>query len=89
MGGQGAVASDAQDARAGVEGARFGQEVVAKNRAGTAPRIALRQVQADTAVVRQRERDFRVRQRDALDGVERCANSVASDLRNFRRAGVL
>ena len=70
MGGQGAMAEDAQAVAAwpGIDGARFGEEIVAENGAGTSARVAFCQVQADAPVVRERESDFRVGQRDAFDG---------------------
>ena len=54
---------------AGIDRARFGEEVVAKDGAGAAARIGPRQMQADAPVVREGEGDRRVGQCDALDGV--------------------
>ena len=65
-----AVAGNPQDARAGVDGARFGEKVVAENGASTRARVASGQMQVDTPVVGEGEGDFGMRQRDTLDRVQ-------------------
>ena len=81
MGRRGAVTVDAQAMTAPrpigngfadpsrVDRARLGQEFVAKDGASPSAQIIPCQMQADAAVVRQRDRHVGVRKRDAPDGL--------------------
>ena len=67
VGRQCGVASQRQVAGGHLDAARIGEEVVAQNRSGAAAEIGPWQLQRDAAVVCQREGDFQVGQRHALE----------------------